>query len=309
MKPLSDFLAGRNLRIYHGPELRGLADQIDNWLISQYEDRDEHYVHASKLSGCPLSIYEYVTGNRGETVTTGRWERTKRGGHFFQEMFEAALAHEIGARFLSRKLWIIDREIPLDHERMIPALGRSQPFPAKDFGIAGTVDNILVDEHGVRYLGEWKTCTKDDWSELGTGNQRDKLSYKWYIQVQVYLACTDLPHGLVFAVNRDSFALECFYIEQDAEVQDYLLERASTLYYEHIRRGVAPEPEPSSGNCLFCSFKKSCAYSKANDTAFARILQGKIIKRSLPILLPSVARRYTNPHYCDEETYGDSIAA
>ena len=270
MTALMDYVRRKHKRITHAGTLVDVVAGMDNHMISIGEQRNERYWHASKLGICKLSAWRYIRGERGIPTRAGQWERSARGGHLIQALYEESLKHLD---------MLIAREVKLDSKEMVEALGEPQPFLASDYGMAGTVDGIGW-YRGRRVLIEFKTARLDAWKMLGDNSEADKLS-KWYIQVQVYMACTGLRDCLLFAICRDNLALDCFHVREDPQAQEYFLQRAFDLWYEHVLPGIEPEAEPSESNCLFCPYVHDCKYAMATPEKIAAIARLRIKNRGL----------------------------
>lgn len=117
----------------------------------------------------------------------------------------------------------------------------------------GSLDGLLYDKNGVATVHEYKTCSQNVMSSLGT-----KPHSTYYDQVQLYMsAIPNIDHATILYVCRNDFSTREYVVEPDVSRQEELLKIVADIEAAAGKK-TPPEPKPIWMGASKCT--TSCVY-------------------------------------------------
>jgi len=138
-----------------------------------------------------------------------------------------------------------------------------------DFGshVSGSLDAII--DSGVpgapkaKHIAEFKTASKKAFDDLEK-NGVEKSKPEHFVQMQVYMAGTQIDRALYVAICKDDDRIHTERIKYDKEVANKAIARGQRI----ALTDRMPEPvsaDPSWYQCKFCSAQKFCHETKITE--------------------------------------------
>lgn len=136
-----------------------------------------------------------------------------------------------------------------------------------DGHFGGSLDAILFDTPdypGIDVLAEFKTHNDKSFNEVKK-KRLGPAKYEHLVQMQLYMGYRELPHGLYFAVNKETDEIDVQLVDFDPTLADKYRARALAI----IEAEVPPPRTPNAGLgwyiCQFCSFRTVCLLDEPKE--------------------------------------------
>jgi len=201
---------------------------LDNYLSERVDNKNRkvHCFHPSSLASCPRKLYDlYLADDLSSSDTDPRVKRVFDNGHS---------AHARIQNYCREAGILVDENVPV--------------FDSK-FEICGEADAILS-IFDVLVVLDIKTINRSGFTRLTVP------SLDYLIQLNVYMYCLGLDHGILLYECKDDQSFAEFWVPYDQEILIPVFQKINYVR-ECIKSGTVPAKDPSY-DCKRCDLAESC---------------------------------------------------
>lgn len=112
----------------------------------------------------------------------------------------------------------------------------------KDHEIKGEIDCLYTDDHGITYVVDVKSMSKNSFSKLVELQNIKDSHYVYYVQLQMYMHFLGYDDAMILAYCKDNSDMTEVFCAYDEDFCEQQLKRIDILI-DHLKRGQVPQLE------------------------------------------------------------------